>query len=402
MNQIAPIRQGALTGPQLDLIKRTVAKDTSPAEFDHFMHTASHLGLDPLRKQILCVVFNKNKPDKRNMTIIVPQDGLRVIAARQRDYGPARDEPEIEYDPALKSDVNPHGIVRAKVTLWKLYADGWQPVVGVSYWDEFAAIDEEIEWRENENGKRYPHKTGKMTLADNWKRMGRVMIAKCATCQALRAGWPDDFSSVYGEEEMQRAIIIDAASEVVAEHQEQQRLARVGSGDGLLFVFESGGNLVQVERGKVADRLTSFYEREAKTAQDIIDFRTRNEASLKTFWAWAPNDALEVKKIAERRLGELLKAAKAGESGGRSAAAGADESAGIASDGDAAPGGSVSPAPSSPFEQLKAECLGCLTRTQPRRALAGWRKEFDEAKGLSAEERVELERVEKNVREEIG
>jgi flagellar basal-body rod protein FlgG len=38
-----------------------------------------------------------------------------VIAARQRDYGPARDEPEIEYDPALKSDVNPHGIVRAKV-----------------------------------------------------------------------------------------------------------------------------------------------------------------------------------------------------------------------------------------------------------------------------------------------
>jgi phage recombination protein Bet len=396
MNQIVPIRQGALTGSQLDLVKRTVAKDTTPAEFDHFMHTAQHLGLDPLRKQILCVVFNKNKPDKRNMTIIVPQDGLRVIAARQRDYGPARDEPEIEYDAALKSEINPHGIVRAKVTLWKLYADGWHPVVATAYWDEFAAIDEEVEWRENDQGKRYPHKTGKQALADNWKRMGRVMIAKCATCQALRAGWPDDFAGVYGEEEIQRAVIIDAASEVVAEHQEQQRLARVGTGDGLLFVFEAGGNLINVERGNVADRLTSFYEREAKSAQDIIDFRTRNEASLKTFWAWAPGDALEVKKVQERRIAELINEQKSG----AGAASRTDE------DGDrqteVAPGGASSSPSSSSFEKLKQDCLDCLTRTAPRRSLAAWRKAVDEAKDLTDAERAELAKVEANVREEIS
>lgn len=402
MNQIVPIRaQGALTGAQLELVKRTVARDTSPVEFDHFMHTASHLGLDPLRKQILCVVFNKNNAEKRNMTIIVPQDGLRVIAARQRDYGPARDEPEIEYDEDLKDELlNPYGIVRAKVTLWKHYTDGWQPVVATAYWDEFAPIEEEVEWRENDQGKRYPHKTGKKKLADNWKRMGRVMITKCATCQALRAGWPDDFSGVYGEEEMQRAIIIDAASEVVAEHQEQERIKRVGMGDVALFVFDAGGALQPIERGNIADRLTAYYEREAKSAQDIIDFRIRNEASLKTFWAWAPSDALAVKKIAERRVGELVKLEK--NSGDGSAASDKDEGVGKASDGGSAPGGTESPASSSPFEKLKADCLACLTRSAPRRALSGWRKEFDETTTLTPEERAELEKVEANVREEIG
>jgi len=294
---VATLRRD-LTGPQLALIQRTVAKDTNQTEFDHFMHTASHLGLDPLRKQILCVVFNKNNAEKRNMTIIVPQDGLRVIAARQKDYGPSRDEPEIEYDPDLKGPLNPNGIVRAKVTLWKLYADGWQPVVGVSYWEEFAAYEDEWAYDPEQN-KRV--KTGKQTLADNWKRMGRVMIAKCATCQALRAGWPEDFSGVYGEEEIQRAVIIDAASEIVAEYQESERMKRVGANDGLLFVFEAGGNLINVEHGAIADRLTAYYEREAKTAQEIIDFRQRNEASLKAFWAKTPGDALEVKKIAKKR-----------------------------------------------------------------------------------------------------
>lgn len=402
MNAIVPLRSGALSAPQIDLIKRTVAKDTNQAEFDHFMHTASHLGLDPLRKQILCIVFNKNDDKKRSMTIIVPQDGLRVIAARHGDYGPARDEPEIDYDEALKSELNPHGIVRAKVTLWKRYADGWHPVVGVAYWEEFAAIDEEIEWRENENGKRYPHKTGNAKLADNWRRMGRVMIAKCATCQALRAGWPDDFAGVYGEEEMQRAVIIDAASEIVADYQEQQRMERIGQGEGALFVFEAGGALVHVERGHIADRLTAFYEREAKTAQEIIDFRQRNEASLKTFWAWAPNDALEVKKIQERRLAELIAAHKVKET---VRGDGESEDAGKASDGGALPGGDAPPA-SSPFEALKAQGLAVVQTEGPRRRHAAHAKWIaaltDKALAQCSEaERAELATLRETVTQEV-
>lgn len=307
MNQIATIHAGrTLTGAQLDLIKRTVAKDCDTTEFDHFMAVSQKLGLDPLRKQICAMVFSKNDPKKRNMSIITQIDGFRVIAARQGDYRPMETAPIIEYDEALKNDAtNPLGIVRAEVRVWKRVGGDWHPVAGEAYWEEFVPLEQE--WAYDEAaGKRQP--TGPKVLGNNspWRRMGRVMIAKVAEAQALRRGWPDDLSGVYADEELQRAHVIDVASEIVADFQEQERVRRIGGSDGLMFVFEAGGALVQVPRGEIADRLTRFYEREASSAQDIIDFRTRNEASLKTFWAWAPGDALEVKKIAEQRIAALV------------------------------------------------------------------------------------------------
>ena len=39
-------------GKQLDLIRRTVASDTTPAEFEQFIHICRAVNLDPLRRQI--------------------------------------------------------------------------------------------------------------------------------------------------------------------------------------------------------------------------------------------------------------------------------------------------------------------------------------------------------------
>lgn len=414
-NAVVPIRRGALSGPQIALIKRTVAKDCDANEFDHFMAVAEQLQLDPLRKQICAMVFSKDDAKKRSMSIIVQIDGLRAIANRCGDYRAASTSPHIEYDAALKAPDNPLGIVRCEIVLWRFAHGEWHPQVGEAYWDEFAPVKDIAEegWEWIDTGEFWPD-TGKPKkrkqpkgggeivrgVEGNWAKMGRIMIAKCAEAQALRKGWPEQFSGVYVEEEMQRAHVIDAvASEVLAEHDEQQRLSRVGFKDGLLFVFEAGGNLIQIERGHIADRLTAYYEREATSAQDIIDFRQRNESSLKTFWAWAPGDALEVKKIAERRLGELAKP-KQTESAG--AGGQTSEDAGSAGDGGAAPSAGVEapPASSSHFEQLKDDCLACLTRSAPRRALAAWVKERDAA-SLSEEERDELNRIEANVREEL-
>ena len=60
---------------QLDLIRRTIAKDCSRAEFDLFIETAQRYGLDPFRRQIMPLVFSKDRPDKRRMVIIVGIDG---------------------------------------------------------------------------------------------------------------------------------------------------------------------------------------------------------------------------------------------------------------------------------------------------------------------------------------
>jgi phage recombination protein Bet len=94
MNSITPIRPGAnYTAEQMRLVHRTVAKDCDNDEFDLFMTIARHTGLDPFRKQIHALVFNKDRRDKRRMVTIVGIDGMRAIAARSGRYRPDEKEP---------------------------------------------------------------------------------------------------------------------------------------------------------------------------------------------------------------------------------------------------------------------------------------------------------------------
>ena len=88
MSNVATLPATTLSGQQLQLIRRTIANDCNDAEFDLFMAAARAAGLDPFRKQISPLVFNKQKPDKRRMSIITTIDGLRVIAARSGRYRP--------------------------------------------------------------------------------------------------------------------------------------------------------------------------------------------------------------------------------------------------------------------------------------------------------------------------
>lgn len=286
------------TPAQLNLIRQTDAKDCNDAEFNQYIEVSKALGLSPLRKQISAIVFNKNKPDKRNMAIIVRIDGFRAIANRSGDYRPMDTAPIFDIDEALKSPTNPHGIVRCEVRCWKQYGAEWFPIVGEAYWDEFAPLEKE--WGEGPDGRRAP--TGKETLSATWAKMPRLMIAKVAESQALRRGWPEQLSGVYSDEEMERAIVIDGtATEIVAQHQEGQRQARLGGANAVMLLVEPGEPAERVERGAIADRLHYIY-RTARTADEIIQFRVTNAEALKQFWVWEPGDALAVKKYGEDRI----------------------------------------------------------------------------------------------------
>lgn len=70
---------------QLKLIRRTVARSCTPAEFDEFMAVASLCGLDPLRRQISPLIISADDPDRRRLIPWTTIDGLRVIAARHGD-----------------------------------------------------------------------------------------------------------------------------------------------------------------------------------------------------------------------------------------------------------------------------------------------------------------------------
>lgn len=312
MNAPAVVLQTAMpwTGRQLDTIKRTVAADTNEDEFSLFIEYARSKRLDPFSKQIIAVVYSKDNAEKRKMTIIVTQDGQRVLASRCRDYRPAETEPEFVYRAELKGPTNPLGIEKVTVTLFKQDSAGtWHPIKGWAYWDEYAPIKEEWAYDQEER-KRKP--TGKMTLdpSGNWSKMPRVMLAKCANMVALRSGWPETFAGAYAEEELDRVQAQDlTASEMVEMEREQRRMKTINALEDEFAVVDAAGNLSYVPAGRYGDQILQMASCCDKP-EDLDAMRSRNRDSLQRFWAKHASDALEVKKRLEAIYADLVKKAQ--------------------------------------------------------------------------------------------
>ena len=294
----------ALRPNQLDLLRRTVAQDCSREEFDLFIEVANRYGLDPFRRQIMPLVFSKDRPEKRRMVIIVGIDGQRMIAQRCGNYRPASEPTQFVENRRKKSPTNPLGLVLARVTLHQQDNRGeWFPVVGEAYWDELAPIRDE--WEEDEQ-TGHPKKTGRQVLdtAGNWLKMPRLMLAKCATMQALRAGWPDQFGGLYVEEEMDRAKVIDLmASEAADRAREESRLIAIAGKDAITVSFGDWA-LENVPLGQFADRVLAWIETPGRTPSEVRHWAEANRDPLRTFWAKSPSDALELKKVIEAKSKE--------------------------------------------------------------------------------------------------
>lgn len=302
---------------QIALIKKTVAKDCNNDEFNLFVEVARGKGLDPFLGQIIPMIFSKGDAEKRKMTIIISRDGQRVIAQRCGDYRPANRPPEYEIDSDLKSDLNPQGIVSATVYLWKQdpKTSQWYEVAGQAFWEEFAPIKmsaDEFEWvetgetwpdsgrpkmKKNPVGERKP----KLDDSGNWARMPRLMIAKCAEMQALRAGWPEQFTGLYDEAEMDRAKLADMdASDIAAQAEEAERMRRIGASDSITVTWGDGWALENVPVGQFADRAFEFIR---ESEPEVVDkWQQANAVGLRQFWAREPNDSHAIKKAIEAKL----------------------------------------------------------------------------------------------------
>lgn len=310
-----------LTSRQLALVKTTIAKDCNAEEFNLFTEVARGKGLDPFLGQIIPMIFSKADAAKRKMTIIITRDGQRVIAQRCGDYRPASKPPTYETDDALKGVTNPKGIVSATVYLWKQdqKSGDWYEVAGQAEWDEFAPItkgSDDFEWVDT--GETWPD-TGKpkmkkkpigevrekLDTSGNWAKQPKLMIAKCAEMQALRAGWPAQFSGLYDEAEMSKAVVSDRdASEIVEAEYEEQRMARIGVAAGDIFVtWGDGWATENVPLGQFFDRAAE-YVRDNEPAM-VQRWNDANRIGLQQFWAKAPGDALELKKLIEAKTAKV-------------------------------------------------------------------------------------------------
>lgn len=299
---------------ELALIRRTVAKDCGPAEFDMFIHIARHVGLDPLRRQIYAFVFGKGKKDSdRQLTVVTSIDGYRTISERTGNYRPDNRTPRYVYNAELKSSGNPLGIESCEVSVFKFAHGGWHEAPGFVHWDEFcptAYRDEDCVW--TDTGEKWPDgnpkrkkvpKDGAVLHIDQsklgWVKSGRNQIAKCAEAQAHRKAFPNDFSGVEVEEEVHRRMSEElTASELADEADKIDRMAKIGGQNLLVVDWLDGSALTGVPADKFLGSAMDFVRKE--TPDTINVFCDRNRIALQQFWGCKPGEALELKKEIEK------------------------------------------------------------------------------------------------------
>lgn len=325
MGEVVPVRQNtvmAYSGKQLELIRRTVASDCNEDEFNMFIEVARLRDLNPFLKQIYAFVFSKDDLKKRKMSIITGIDGFRIIAARCRDYRPDENSPRVEFDESKKSSENPLGIVKVTVSPYKFGPDGkWYPVAAEAYWDEYAPLEyseNDLEWVDTgekwpDSGKPKMRKQPKQATDGEakrvpsglWLKMPHGQLSKCAEAQALRKGWPEEFSGVYVQEEMERSRVADVtASEAVAAYETDKRLQLTSAVDTICVVWDPGKPMEAVPMGTFADGVLERLPQFASLA-DLTGWKETNRVALNHFWAKSKSDALELKKHIEKREAEL-------------------------------------------------------------------------------------------------
>ena len=104
---------------KIDLIKQTVAKGANEQELELFLYQARRTGLDPLSRQIHCVM--RNSRQGKTMTIQTGIDGYRLIADRTGLYAGSDDylfdEGLTEYEHIQTGRKNPTTVT---VTVYKM------------------------------------------------------------------------------------------------------------------------------------------------------------------------------------------------------------------------------------------------------------------------------------------
>jgi phage recombination protein Bet len=195
----APIthwKERRFTQEQIDLLKRTVARNTDNDQFTLFMQVCQKHGLDPFVKEVYCVLFHTDKHHKDDkgiwvggydMVIITGIGGYRKMAARDhKDYAGSSDATFTWYEPKQFTPAKPPREIPRSATV-RIHRRGSEDTISTVYWDEFAPAD-------------LSH-----SRSDFWRRMPCNQLEKCAEAKGLRKAFPG-MGDVFVEEEMQQKL----------------------------------------------------------------------------------------------------------------------------------------------------------------------------------------------------
>lgn len=161
--------------------QKTLAERATVAAF---LQHCSRTGLDPIARQIYSIARKSKGQLKWQIQISI--DGARLVAERSGQY-------EGQTTPEFTAD----GVTWTQVWLSKefpaaarvgVYRRGFrEPLYAVALWDA------------------YVQTTYNGDVTEMWRKMGPLMLAKCAEMLALRKAFPQDLSGLYSAEEMSQA-----------------------------------------------------------------------------------------------------------------------------------------------------------------------------------------------------
>jgi len=185
---------GKLSRPQLNLIKRTIAKGASDDELKLFIQVCKGANLNPFLKQVFLVPRWDSKEGREVRSIQVSIDGFRSIAESSGAYA-GNEDPiftgETEITVKGRKITVPD---KATVKVYKM-VQGLQCVfTSTARWPEY-----------------YPGER----LGFQWHIRPYLMLGKCAEALALRKAFPKLLSGMYAQEEMDKSSEIESQEKKV-------------------------------------------------------------------------------------------------------------------------------------------------------------------------------------------
>lgn len=185
--ELQEINGKPLTRSQIELIKRTVAKNTSDDEFKIFLHMAKKHELDPFLKQIWCIKFGTDPAQ-----IFTSRDGFLDIAHRSNKFDGMETKVEKTAEGFEITFYN------RKTKLYETFKSDFQYVSTTTVYRKDYKYPFIVTVYEEE------YSTGR----NLWTTKRRTMIGKVSESQCLRKAF--SISGIYAPEERGQDIVVEA------------------------------------------------------------------------------------------------------------------------------------------------------------------------------------------------
>ncbi len=225
------------------LLKETVARGTTPAEFAMFRELCIATGLNPFKREIWCIIVKPDDPKYRQVQIMTGINGYLAVANRN----PAYDGMEWTWDLDSKG-----ALVSATAKVYR--KDRKFPSVGTALLKEF--------------GKKY----------GNWLTMEKHMLLKCAKAIALREAFPQELGGTYIEEEMEREysleVIPEAEPDQAPQGFDEKRIEQTYLLMPLKVGTKAGTTLAEIDNGfHLENHFHKYREQYSSAQQEALAIR---------------------------------------------------------------------------------------------------------------------------------